>query len=152
MSLKKSSYASTRGAAPVPGKSWHAVLPQERLTRLARQRPNILLIGPASFTRAALKQIEPLVTQPIVAWQPQETPSVPEGSYGTLLIHRLDQADSEQQTQLCEWFDTRPCHIQVVSTSPAPLFAFVEQGTFLETLYYRLNHVCLTFDGFDRAL
>jgi hypothetical protein len=152
MSLKKSSYASTSGVASVPGKNWHAVLPQERLERLARQRPNILLIGPASFTRSALTQIEPLVTQPIVAWQPQETPGVPEGSYGTLLIHRLDLADADQQAQLCEWFDTRPCHIQVVSTSPAPLFEFVEQGAFLETLYYRLNHVCLTSDGFDRAL
>jgi hypothetical protein len=152
MSLKKNSYASSRGAAPVPGKSWHAVLPQERLTRLARQRPNILLIGPTSFTHAALTQIEPLVTQPIVAWHPQETPSVPDGSYGTLLIHRLELADSDQQAQLCEWFDTRPCHIQVVSTSLAPLFTFVQEGTFLETLYYRLNHVCLTSDGFDRAL
>jgi Sigma-54 interaction domain len=152
MSLKKSSFASRSRVAPAPGKNWHAVLPQERLERLARQRPNILLIGPTSFTRAALKQIEPLVAQPIVAWQPQEAPSVPEGSYGTLLVHRLDLADSNQQVQLCEWFDTRPCHIQVVSTSPAPLFEFVEQGTFLETLYYRLNHVCLTSDGFKRAL
>jgi Sigma-54 interaction domain len=134
------------GALPIPGQSWEAALPQEVLNRLKRQHPNILLIGPAAFALAALKSIEPVVPQPIVTWRPHDTASIPNGSFGTLIIHRLDTADAGQQQQLCEWFDARKRQVQVVSTALAPLYPFVEQGTFLEALYYRLNHVCLVAD------
>ena len=146
MSLNERSFASIIGALPKPSEGRGVVLPQEVLTRLKRQHPNILLIGPAAFALAALKSIEPVVPQPVVSWRPHETRGVPSGSFGTLVIHRVDTADAEQQQLLCEWFNVRPQHVQVVSTALAPLFPFVEQGTFLEALYYRLNHVCLFAD------
>lgn len=130
----------------MPGQGWEGVLPPDVLTRLKRQHPNILLIGPAAFALAAMKSIEPVVPQPIVSWRPHEARGVPSGSFGTLVIHRVDTADPEQQQQLCEWFNVRPQHVQVVSTALAPLYPFVEEGSFLEALYYRLNHVCLIAD------
>ena len=132
-------------ALQMPGESQSA-LPHGVLARLKRQHPNILLIGPAGFALAALKSIEPVVPQPIVSWRPYDAHDVPSGSFGTLVIHRVDTADAEQQQKLCDWFQTRPRHVQVVSTALAPLYPFVEQGTFLEMLYYRLNHVCLEAD------
>jgi hypothetical protein len=146
MSVNERSFASMTGALHLPGQGRDAVLPQEVLTRLKRQHPNILLIGPAAFALAALKSIEPVVPQPIVTWRPHDTRGIPSGSFGTLIIHRVDTVDTEQQQQLCEWFEARPRHVQVVSTALAPLYPFVEQGTFLEALYYRLNHVCLVAD------
>jgi len=143
MSLNESSLAST---LHIPGEGWDNVLPQEVLTRLKRQHPNILVVGPAAFVHAALRSIEPLVPQPIFSWRPYEARGVPADSYATLVIHRVDTADADQQRQLCDWFDTRPRHIQVVSTALAPLYPFVENGTFLEALYYRLNHVSLISD------
>jgi len=131
----------------MPGESWDNVLPQDVLTRLERQHPNVLVVGPAAFVHAALRSIEPLVPQPIVAWRPYETREVPAESYATLVIHRVDTADTDQQRELCEWFDARPKHVQVVSTSLAPLYPFVQNGTFLEALYYRLNHVSLISEG-----
>lgn len=145
MSLNERSLASTSGAFHIPGER-REVLPPEVLTRLKRQHPNILLIGPSAFALAALKSIEPVVPQPIVTWRPHETHDVPSGPFGTLVIHRVDTADAEQQQKLCGWFDARPRHVQVVSTALAPLYPFVEEGTFLEALYYRLNHVCLVAD------
>jgi len=127
----------------MPGEGWDNVLTQDVLARLKRQHPNILVVGPAAFVHAALRSIEPLVPQPIVSWRPYETREVPVESYATLVIHRIDTADADQQRQLCEWFDTRPRHVQVVSTTVAPLYPFVQNGTFLEALYYRLNHVSL---------
>jgi hypothetical protein len=127
----------------MPGKTWDAVVPQEVLTRLQRQHPNVLLVGPTGFVNAALKSVEPLAPQPIVSWNPCETREIPDGSYATLLIRRVDTADAEQQRQLCKWFETRQQRIQVISTTQAPLFPLVQAGTFLETLYYRLNHVSL---------
>jgi len=130
----------------MPGEGWHDVLPQDVLTRLKRQHPNLLVVGPVAFVHAALRSIEPLVPQPIVSWHPYEKREVPDESYATLVIHRVDTADADQQRQLCEWFDTRPRHVQVVSTALAPLYPFVQNGTFLEALYYRLNHVSLISD------
>lgn len=146
MSLNERLFASTTEALPIPGERQEAVLSQDVLMRLKRQHPNILLIGPPSFMLGALKSIEPVVPQPIVSWRPHETHDIPSGSFGTLVIHRVDTADADQQQNLCAWFDTKPRHVQVVSTALAPLYPFVEQGTFLEALYYRLNHVCLLAD------
>ena len=39
----------------MPGQGWEGVLPPDVLTRLKRQHPNILLIGPAAFALAAMK-------------------------------------------------------------------------------------------------
>lgn len=136
----------------MPGSGWDAVLPQDVLTRLSRQHPNMLLVGSSAFTNAALKLIDPRLPQPAAAWTPYESRCVPGGSYAALIIHGVDRTDGEQQTQLCEWFDTRARHVQVVSTSAVPLYPMVEAGSFLERLYYRLNHVCLMADAADHVL
>ncbi len=127
----------------MPGEDWDAVVPQDVLTRLQRQHPNVLLVGPPSFLSAALKSLEPLAAQPVVSWNPCEMPGIPDGSHGTLIIHRVDTADLDQQQRLCQWLESRTRPVQVISTALAPLYPFVPAGTFLETLYYRLNHVCL---------
>src|SRR5436305_9800181 len=102
MPVNESSFASTTGALHMPGGGWDAMLPNDVLTRLTRQRPNILLVGPAAFAQAALKSVESLVPHPTVSWAPDQTRTVPAGSYATLLIHRIDTADGEQQQQLCD--------------------------------------------------
>jgi hypothetical protein len=127
-----------------------AVLPDEVLTRLTRQHPNILLVGPAAFTDSALKLIVPLVQHPVAAWMPDAKRTVPAGAFATLIIGRVDAADAEQQKQLCEWFDSRAGRVQVVSTALTRLFPLIQAGTFLETLYYRLNHVCVLSDSPSR--
>jgi hypothetical protein len=131
----------------MPVDRWDAVLPEEVLTRLTRQHPNILLVGPTAFTDAALKLIEPLVQQPIAWWTPDEERAVPVGAFATLIIGRVDAADGDQQHHLCQWFETHPGRVQVVSTAVTPLFPLIQAGTFLEALYYRLNHVCVMSDS-----
>src|SRR5262245_32765979 len=70
MTFEGSSYVSTTGALSMPVDRWDAVLPEELLTRLTRQHPNILLVGPATFTEAAIRLIEPIVQHPIAWWMP----------------------------------------------------------------------------------
>ncbi len=127
----------------MPGEHWDAVVPKDVLAQLRRQHPNLLLIGPTGFVNGALKTVEPLLLQPIVSWSPYDQRDIPDGSYATLVVHRIDTADGEQQRHLCEWFESRSRPVQVISTALAPLYPFVTAGTFIETLYYRLNHVCL---------
>jgi hypothetical protein len=131
----------------MPVDRWDVVLPEEVLTRLTRHHPNILLVGPAAFTDAALKLIEPLVQHPIAWWMPDQKRTVPIDAFSTLIISCVDAADAEQQNHLCEWFDRRPGRVQVVSTAVTPLFPLIQAGTFLEALYYRLNHVCVLSDS-----
>lgn len=126
----------------MPVDRWDAVLPEEVLTRLTRQHPNILLVGPATFTDAAVRLIEPIVQLPIASWMPEQKRAVPVGGFATLFIGGVDAADAEQQSQLCHWFDSYPGRVQVVSTAATPLFPLIQTGGFLERLYYRLNHVC----------
>ena len=147
MTFEGSSYVSTTGALSMPVDRWDAVLPEEMLTRLTRQHPNILLVGPATFTEAALRLIEPLVQHPIAWWAPAQKRSVPTGGFATLFIGGVDAADAEQQSHLCQWFDAYPGRVQVVSTAVTPLFPLIQAGGFLDTLYYRLNHVCVVSDA-----
>jgi hypothetical protein len=130
----------------MPVEHWDAVLPDEVLTRLTRQHPNVLVVGPPAFTNAALRQIEPLVQHPIAWWVPDVKRTIPRGAFATLFVGRLDTADTEQQSHLWQWFDTYPGHVQVVSTAVTPLFPMIQTGRFLEALYYRLNHVCVLSD------
>jgi len=146
MSFNESSLASAMGALHMPGTSSEAVLPHDVLARLTRQHPNILLVGPVAFIHGALKSIEPLVSQPIVSWLPYETHGLPTAPCSTLVIHRVDTASAEQQQELYGWFETRARQVQVVATTLASLYPRVTEGTFLESLYYRLNHVCLMSD------
>ena len=135
----------------MPVDRWDAALPDEVLTRLTRQHPNILLVGPEAFTGAALKLIEPLVHRPVAWWMPDEIRTVPVGAFATLMIGGVDAADAEQQKYLCEWFDGCKGRVQVVSTSFTPLFPLIQSGTFLEALYYRLNHICVLSDSTSQS-
>jgi DNA-binding NtrC family response regulator len=62
---------------------------------------------------------------------------------GTLVLHSVGTLDRDDQRRLIEWLDRPWPRPQVVSTSPAPLLAEVERGVFFDSLYYRLNTVCL---------
>src|SRR5262249_55362759 len=108
MTFEGSSYVSTTGALSMPVDRWDAVLPEEMLTRLTGQHPTILLVGPATFTEAALRLIEPLVQHPIAWWAPAQKRSVPTGGFATLFIGGVDAADAEQQSRLCNWLDAYP--------------------------------------------
>jgi DNA-binding NtrC family response regulator len=49
----------------------------------------------------------------------------------------------EEQRRLLNWLEESGGRTQVVSTSAEPLLARVTEGSFLDTLYYRLNTVCV---------
>jgi transcriptional regulator of acetoin/glycerol metabolism len=57
-----------------------------------------------------------------------------------VLVRDLATLSVDQQRALSSWLDqVGPGHVQIVSTNALPLFPLVEQGVFLEALYYRLN-------------
>jgi hypothetical protein len=110
---------------------------------LHQGHPNVLLIGSRARTEEVLRTIRQYLREPLAHWSPASAPDVPDGSFGTLVIHDVDACDLERQRRLLSWMDTRPGAVQVVSTTTAPLFPLVKEGAFLAGLFYWLNFVCL---------
>jgi DNA-binding NtrC family response regulator len=70
---------------------------------------------------------------------------------GTLLLWDVARLTRGQQMQLHDWITDRPRDAQVISISSAPLLPLVEDGEFLEGLFYRINVVSLVATiGHDR--
>ena len=58
---------------------------------------------------------------------------------GTLILRNLTALTRADQRRLHDWMTGTGRVIQVVATSAIPPLPLLEQGTFLDTLYYRLN-------------
>jgi transcriptional regulator of acetoin/glycerol metabolism len=48
-----------------------------------------------------------------------------------------------QQLDLFDWLSRKPADTQVVSVTKAPMTELIEDGRFLEGLYFRLNTVVI---------
>jgi transcriptional regulator of acetoin/glycerol metabolism len=81
---------------------------------------------------------------PISTWLPSN-PLVlpPAAATGTVILHEVGTLGYEDQLRLLYWLERAQGRIQVVSTNTAPLLPSVQSGAFIDTLYYRLNTICV---------
>ena len=138
--------------ASVP-RSRAAILPDHwRLARAAHvdlllmgmPRVNLLLIAPDGVVRFVLESLLLDLHDPIARWRPGERlvlPSTMES--GTLVLHDTGALSADDQLRLLDWLERAEGRTQVVSTSSTPLLPLVHSGRFIDTLYYRLNTVCV---------
>ena len=70
---------------------------------------------------------------------------------GTLVIDEVDGLTLQEQIQVLEWSAGPVRNTQVISTTSEPLFPRVRAGSFIDTLYYRLNTVYLDVAGLADA-
>ena len=107
-------------------------------------RANVLLTGKAAATRKVLDTLNGQLATPVISWCPGERLTLPEADInGTVILYDVDALGLEEQILLLEWLGLASGHVQVVSTTAAPLFPRVRAGAFIDTLYYRLNTICL---------
>ena len=104
---------------------------------------NVLLLGADESLERSLAIVMPFLRRPVLSWTPADNVPLPEGPCGTLTVHAIDTATAQQQSDLLSWLERRAGMTQIVSMSAALLAPKVTRDEFLETLYYRLNH--LTF-------
>jgi len=106
--------------------------------------PNALLVGSEASAKAAISRLLPFLRPPVVHWHPRAVaePTLP--ASGTLVIWDVDTMGLMQQEQLLMWMDSLAADVQVISVGGSPVFPLVLREEFLDTLYYRLNIVCLT--------
>jgi len=116
------------------------------LTAQQQQRPNLLIACSDAALEAALTQVHALCAPPVHTCVFPGTLTLPKKTAGTLLLQRVEALTIDQQIALYDWISTAR-NVQVVSITGAPLLSLVEQGQFLEGLFYKLNTVCLMATG-----
>ena len=110
---------------------------------LRARRPNVLLTGTPVTTEVLMATLRPYLRAPIYYWDPGVALPAPR-DVATVVVLDVANFCLEHQRVLLSWLDrVVPGQTQVVSTTDVELFLLVEQGTFLEALYYRLNVVRL---------
>jgi hypothetical protein len=135
-----------RAAAPVTTQPPHTFIPRD--CQVARfSRTNLLMIGSKA-------RIEGLVhalwsRDSLSTWRPGQALTLPEaradraGGKATVILHEVGELPREDQQRLSRWLEAEPGRTHVVCTSASPLHLRVAAGAFLDTLYYRLNTICV---------
>lgn len=118
------------------GPSWH-------LDVCFSTRANLLLIGPADITAMLLDIVRLHLEAPAATIRAGEPLALPPEHVGTLIVHNVCLLTTFEQTQLNEALDRDLAGTQVISTSALSLMPMVQEGRFLDSLYYRLNTIYL---------
>jgi hypothetical protein len=114
------------------------------LRALGMPHVNLLLIGAEGVINNFLETLLMDLREPITHWcagEPLVLPPV--GRTGTVILHEVGALPLDDQRRLLRWLEIALGRMQVVSTTSASLLTRVQAGTFVDTLYYRLNTVCL---------
>jgi hypothetical protein len=108
------------------------------------KRTNLLVIGDHAATRAVLDKLRLSTREAALSWRPGQALDLPHpGRAGTLILHDVDQLTIAAQGALLRWLDQSAGRVWIVSTTTEPLWPQVESGSFSDTLYYRLNIICV---------
>jgi len=116
------------------------------LGRLLAELPriNVLLVGIAPAVWQLLETRLSERSEPITVWSPGEPLVLPAAiQTGLLMLPVVGALSTRDQQLLLDWLQKAERRVQIISTTPDPLFPQVEAGSFSDTLYYRLNTVCL---------
>jgi hypothetical protein len=104
--------------------------------------PNVLVTGTAAATRAFLDTIKPTLRAPVYCVAASEVPATCKDA-GAIVMFDVLSLGGPAQKELLDWLReataSRP--IQVITVAESGLFAEVESGRFLDTLYYFLSSV-----------
>jgi len=108
------------------------------------QPTNLLLVGTAGAFRLVLEMLWLELREPIVRWRPGQPLELPlPGRAATLVLHDVGELTYDDQHRVLRWLERTAGQTRVVSTTTVPLWPGVKAGAFNETLYYRLNTVCV---------
>jgi Sigma-54 interaction domain len=115
---------------------------RDALLRMGMPRVNVLLMGSLTVIEAVLQTLVKNLHTPVASWFPGQPLVLPPADRpGTFVLHEVGTLGLQDQIRLLEWLGLSMGRTQVVSTSSAPLLPMVEGGSFIDTLYYRLNLV-----------
>jgi hypothetical protein len=106
-----------------------------------RRRPNLLIVNERASMGDVLQQLTGVCESPHWICRFPCTFDVPPAFKGTVVLGNIEQMTLGQQLDLFDWLSCKPTDTQVVSITRAPMTELIEDGRFLEGLYFRLNTV-----------
>jgi transcriptional regulator of aromatic amino acid metabolism len=107
------------------------------------RRPNLLIVCNGVSVEAAVRHVVAYCEPPYHLTALPGKLDLPEEKKGTLLLADVAMMSIGQQMRLFDWLPADSEHLQVVSISSVPLRSQVDDGKFLEGLFYRLNVIYL---------
>jgi hypothetical protein len=112
-----------------------------------RERTNVFLIGSAARCDDVIATLGPDLSAPIVVCRARSGLILPPPAMVTTLIVRdVDALVRADQVRLLDWLG-HAVAVKVISTATASLLPCIERGAFLDSLYYRLNTICILMAG-----
>ena len=110
-------------------------------------RTNLLLVGSQGAVRIVMEMLWLELREPILTWRPGQPLDLPTpGRASTLVLHDVNELTKDNQQRVIDWLDEIGSCIRVVSTTRTSLWPRLKSGEFDETLYYRLNTVCVDIE------
>lgn len=105
-------------------------------------RVNILLIGTPGVTSSIMGMLLRKRQEPLASWRPGEGLLLPLAKEcATMVLHDIRLLTPADQLHLLGWLEQT--RTQVISTSSQSMLPLMQAGAFNETLFYRLNTICL---------
>jgi sigma-54-interacting transcriptional regulator len=105
------------------------------------RRPSLLVLCDEDEREAVVTALITWCVAPAHVCQLPGSLELPTGHRGTIILADVSGLSLWQQINLQQWLDDGRGDTQIVSVTSEPLWPLVEQGRFLEGLYYRLNVV-----------
>ena len=134
---------SASGSGPRGDNSQRASAAHADLRRMGMPKVNTLILGDDD-TVCRLLGLQLSLGTPIVTWEPGQPLDLPAVACArTLVLRDVDRLSAPDQIRLLSWLDRSVGRTQVLSTARGSILPLLEDGAFLNTLYYRLNTICI---------
>ena len=104
-------------------------------------RPNLLVLSSGVGLQPVVTRLAKLCRLPLGVCQAPGRLQLPKQRVSTLLTYDVAALTLKQQIDLYDWISVHGRDTQMISVTSTPLFALVEDGQFLESLFHRLNVV-----------
>jgi hypothetical protein len=119
------------------------------LRSLARQlKGGMILIGPADAAGSALEALRAGLATPVVECDCGKPLGLPPDA-STVILRDVARLAIGQQRDLLQWMEAHVGRVLIIAVATDSLYPLVARGTFLDTLFYRLNVVTLGVDDFE---
>lgn len=108
---------------------------------------NLLLVGSDDDVDQLISQLRRDLDGPTNVWEPGRPLHLPDPARaGTLILRNVGQMSLPDQQRVFDWL---PLHgrRRIISTTRGSLVPLIVHGAFHESLYYRLNVVCVELDA-----
>src|SRR5262245_40333564 len=106
-------------------------------------RPNLLVVCHEIEPDVVIASLMDWCTPPFHICSFPGALRLPTDKKGTLFLANVDHLTLQQQIAVHDWLDRGRGELQIVSATDSRLWPRVEDGAFLEALYYRLNVISL---------